>query len=66
MFDYTISSGTMSVSMVWDGTQVASVSNATTSGSLNFNKTKNSPTTVLVTVTPNPSADYDITCNCPT
>ena len=66
VFDYTISSGTMSVSMVWDGTQVASVSNATTSGSLNFNKTKNSPTTVLVTVTPNPSADYDITCNCPT
>jgi len=52
--------------MVWDGTQVASVSDATTSGSLNFNKTKNSPTTVLVTVTPNPSADYDITCNCPT
>jgi len=66
IFNYTITSGALSITMVWDGGQVASVTNTTTSGTLNFNKTKNSPTTVLVTVTPVSSSTYDITCDCPT
>ena len=63
--NYIISSGTMSVSVAWDGGQVANVTNTTTSGTLNFDKTKNSPTTAVVTITPNPTVSYDLVVDCP-
>ena len=63
--NYTINSGTMSVAVSWDGSPVASVTDATTSGTLNFDKTKNSPTTAVVTITPNPTVSYDLIVDCP-
>jgi len=66
VINYTINSGTMSVAVSWDGIQVASVTNATTSGTLNFDKTKNSPTTAIISITPNPTVSYDLTVDCPT
>ena len=65
VINYTISSGTMSVGVSWDGSQVALVSNTSTSGTLNFDKTKNSPTTAVVTITPNPTVSYDLIVDCP-
>jgi len=65
VINYTINSGTMSVGVSWDGSSVASVTDATTSGTLNFDKTKNSPTTAIVTITPNPTVSYDLTVDCP-
>ena len=66
VINYTISSGTMSVSVNWDGNIVASIANTTSSGTLNFDKTKNSPTTIIVTITPNPTVSYDLIVDCPT
>ena len=65
VINYTIDTGTMSVSVSWDGSEVASITNATASGTLNFNKNKSNPTTATVTVTPNPSASYDLIVDCP-
>ena len=45
--------------------RVANVTNTTTSGTLNFDKTKNSPTTAVVTITPNPTVSYDLVVDCP-
>ena len=65
VINYTINSGTMSVGVSWDGSTVASVTDATSSGTLNFDKTKNSPTTAIITITPNTTVSYDLVCDCP-
>lgn len=65
VINYTINSGTMSVGVSWDGSTVASITDATTSGTLNFDKSKNSPTTAIITITPNTTVSYDLVCDCP-
>ena len=67
IIDYTIGAGTLSVVVEWDGSIVASIYNTTTSGSINFDKTKRTPTKVSVTITPVVSpVSYTLNTNCPT
>ena len=62
---YTISSGTINISIVWNGVTYTS-GNVSTSGSFSFNKTSSTPDTASVTVTPVSSqASYDLTVECP-
>ena len=61
--DYVIT-GTGTISIVWDGNSASSglVSNA--SGTVTINKTTNTPTTAVVTVTPSGNASWTITPKC--
>jgi hypothetical protein len=61
---YTITpGGSLSISVTWNGSVVASVSNATVSGFLTFAKSLNSQQTCFVTITP-VAASYSITVDC--
>ena len=67
--EINISSGTVSISIEWNGAIVASAS-ASNNTSLTFTKTSNTPESCTVTLTPTgPSpivpATYDITVKCP-
>ena len=62
---YIITSGSINITITWNGATVATVSNATTSGTLTFNKTTNTPTTCNVLITPNEASSYEITVECP-
>ena len=62
---YNISSGTITISVVWNGTTVTS-SNLTGSGTYTWNKTLNTPTNAVVTVTAiGGSSSFGIDYNCP-
>ena len=61
---YTITpGGSLSISVTWNGSVVASVSNATVSSFLTFAKSLNSQQTCFVTITP-VAASYSITVDC--
>ena len=55
--------GSLSISVTWNGSVVASVVDATVSGSLTFAKSLNSPQSCSVTITP-VAASYSITVDC--
>ena len=65
--DYSVTSGSIDISIVWDNPAVpsASVSGATVPGTLTFNKTTTTPNTCTVTVTPNVSSSYSVNVGCP-
>ena len=61
---YTITpGGSISISVTWNGSVVASVSNTTVSGSLTFAKSLNSSQSCFVTITP-VAASFSITVDC--
>ena len=66
---FNISSGTVTITVEWDGAVVANVT-AFNNGMISFNKTTNTPSTCTVTCTPSGAppvapANYAITVNCP-
>ena len=66
VIDYTVGTGTLTIVAEWDGAIVASVYNTTSSGSINFNKTKRFPDSLTVTVTPVAApVSYTLTAKCP-
>ena len=62
---YNISSGDINITIIWNGSTAASVSNATAPGTLTFNKTLNSPSICTVVITPNVVSSFDLTVECP-
>tara|TARA_R100001443_G_scaffold8723_2_gene18192 strand:- start:22572 stop:27896 length:5325 start_codon:yes stop_codon:yes gene_type:complete len=66
---FSVNSGTVTITVEWDGAVVASAS-AFNNGMLSFNKTTNTPSTCTVTCTPSGGAPivpatYKITVRCP-
>jgi hypothetical protein len=61
--DYTVTSGTIDVSITWNGNTVSS-GNVTTDGSVTIAKTSTSPNTALVTVTPTGTSTFSVTPVC--
>ena len=63
---YTINAGgSVSISIEWNGSVVASITGATTNGTLSFSKSLNSPEVATVTLTPLVSSTYSVTVECP-
>jgi len=63
--DYTISSGTVNVQAVWNGTTYET-GNVSESGTLTFDKSSPTPNNVDVTITPSTdTATYSIVVGCP-
>jgi len=62
---YNITSGEIDITILWNDSTAASVTNAIVSGVLTFNKILNSPSTCTVVITPNLSSNFDLSVDCP-
>lgn len=62
--DYTITSGSITLSIDWNG-NITNAGPFNTSGNTSFNKTLNTPTTATVNVAVAPNTSYCLTVDCP-
>ena len=63
--DYSIQSGDIVISVVWNGITTTS-SSLTGNGTFTFDKTLNTPTNAIITITAGTVSSFNITANCPT
>jgi len=61
---YTVTAGSVDISITFNNIQVASVTGATVSGSLSFTKNLTNPTFCDVVITPNEPSTYSVTVEC--
>ena len=61
---YTITSGSITINVTWDGTVYTSGA-VTSSGSFTFSKTSAVPSTAVVEIIPTESSTYEVTVECP-
>ena len=62
---YIVTSGDIDISITWNGSEVVSVSNASSAGTLTFDKTSNTSTICTVVITPNTTSTFELTVGCP-
>ena len=61
---YTITSGSITINVTWDGTVYTSTP-VTSSGTFSFDKTSAVPSTAVVEIIPTESSTYEVTVECP-
>ena len=62
---YIVTSGSIAISISWNGSEVASIPASSSSGTLTFNKTSNAPSVCTVLITPNTTSTFELTVGCP-
>lgn len=65
VFPYSISSGSIVISVLWNGTTTTS-GTLTGSGNFTWNKSLNTPVNAVVTITAQTAASFFVTLSCPT
>lgn len=62
---YIVTSGSITISVVWNGNTYSTPTPVSGNGNFSFNKTLNTPDTCSVTITPLSMSDYNVTVQCP-